>query len=455
MKKSAVSLITFGCAKNLVDSEVMLGFLAADGFRFTADPEEADVVILNTCGFIGPSRQEAEEAIVAALDRKQRRGGKIVVAGCYAERSGAELGRRYPGVDAWIGVRDFDKIAAVVRGESYRAGERTFLYGHASPRVLSTPRGWAYLKVSEGCSHECAFCAIPSIKGAYRSRPASSILREAEDLAARGVREVVLISQDTTYFGRDRGRSEGLARLIHSLTRVEGLAWIRFLYGYPEETSQALFEAMAQPKVCRYLDIPFQHADPAVVRRMRRTFPAGRALRLLERIRRVLPGVIVRTSVIVGFPGEGRSEFDRLLAFVREAAFDHLGVFAYSPEPGTPAYAWGDPVPASVKESRRERILEAQAEISAGRLAGLVGRTMKVLVEGPWEKSGRLLVGRTRGQAPEVDGVVLIDRPPDWTPAAEPMISVEITHSDVYDLHGRIAPGRPDSKSALRGPRTK
>lgn len=440
MQRPAVSLITFGCAKNLVDSEVMLGFLAEAGFRFTADPEQADVVVLNTCGFIGPSREEAEEAIASALERKHRRGGKIVVAGCYAERSGPELAGRYPGVDAWVGVRDFDKIAAVVRGESYRHGERTFLYGHASPRVLSTPRGWAYLKVSEGCSHECAFCAIPAIKGPYRSRPASSIRLEAERLAARGVREIVLISQDTTYYGRDRGRAEGLAGLLRSLSGVEGLAWIRFLYGYPEETSPALLEAMAQPKVCRYLDIPFQHAAPSVVRGMRRGFTGQRALRLLETIRKALPGAVLRTSVIVGFPGEGRREFDRLLAFVREAAFDHLGVFAYSREPGTPAFGLGDPVPAAVKESRRESLLEAQAAISAKRLSGMVGRTVEVLIEGPWEKSERLLVGRTRGQAPEVDGIVLIDRPAAWTPATEPVVPVEITHSDVYDLHGRIAP---------------
>ncbi|MCX6561710.1 MAG: 30S ribosomal protein S12 methylthiotransferase RimO [Candidatus Aminicenantes bacterium] len=443
MKSPAVALITFGCAKNLVDSEVMLGFLDRAGYRFVSDPDLADVVILNTCGFIGPSRDEADGAIGEAVERKRRRGGRVIVTGCYAERSGPALRGRYPEVDAWIGVRDFDKIVAVVRGESFRPGERTFLYGHDSPRVLSTPRGWAYLKVSEGCSHECAFCAIPAIKGPYRSRPAVSILREAADLADRGMREIVLISQDTTYFGRDRGRAEGLAGLLGGLARVEGLARIRFLYGYPEETSDALLEAMSHPKVCRYLDIPFQHADPAVVKRMRRTFAAARALRLLDRIRTRLPGAAVRTSVIVGFPGEGRREFERLQAFVREAAFDHLGVFTYSREKGTPAFDWGDPVPQVVKERRRDRILEIQAEISARLLARSVGRTEEVLIEGPWEKSGRLLVGRTRSQAPEVDGVVLVERPADWTEAANPIAAVEITHADVYDLHGRIAPQGP------------
>ncbi|MDD8025861.1 MAG: 30S ribosomal protein S12 methylthiotransferase RimO [Acidobacteriota bacterium] len=438
----AVALITFGCAKNLVDSEVMLGLLARSGYRFVSDPERADIVILNTCGFIRPSRDEADSAIAEALARKRRRGGTVVVAGCYVQRSRDALRLRYPDVDAWVGVCDFDKIVAAVRTERFRPGSRAFLCGHDSPRVLSTPRGWAYLKVSEGCSHECAFCAIPAIKGPYRSRSVSSIVREAESLAARGVREIVLISQDTTFFGRDRGRTDGLAALLGRLVRIEELAWIRFLYGYPGEISDGLLEAMAHPKVCRYLDIPFQHADPGIVRRMRRTFSAERALRLIEKIRRRLPGVSLRTSVIVGFPGEGGREFERLAAFVRQARFDHLGVFTYSREEGTPAYGLGDRVPQATKERRRERILQIQAGLSTASAARFVGRTVETIIEGPWEASRRLLVGRTRGQAPEVDGVVLIDRPPAWTDLGEPMTEVEITHSDVYDLHGRIISDR-------------
>ncbi len=438
-----VALITFGCAKNLVDSEIMLGLLARTGYRPVPDPERADVVVLNTCGFLGLSRAEAESAIAEALERKARRGGRVIAAGCCVQRFGDDLRRLFPGVDAWLGVADFDKIAAAVRAEPFRPGRRAFLGGSESPRLLSTPPAWAYLKVSEGCSHACAFCAIPGIKGPYRSRTPASIVQEAESLAARGVREIILVSQDTTYFGRDRGLRGGLAALLRRLNRIEDLAWIRFLYGYPEEIDDELLEAMALPRICRYLDIPFQHAAPEIVRKMGRTFPAERALRKIERIRRRLPGVSIRTSLIVGFPGEGRREFDLLRSFVRDAAFDHLGVFTYSREAGTRAWALGNPVPAPVKKRRLESILELQAGISAAATARLVGRTVEALVEGPWSSGPGLLVGRTRGQAPEVDGVVLVRRPSSWTPSEDPLVEVEITHSDVYDLHGRIAAKRP------------
>ena len=438
MTNPSVALVTFGCAKNLVDSEVMLGFLGRAGFRTVPDQTRADIIILNTCGFIRASKDEAEDAIRAALEQKKGRGAKVVVTGCYAERYGKDLARRYPEVDAWIGVKDYDRIAAVVRGRDFRPGRRTFLYGHDTPRVLSTPRGWAYVKVSEGCSHECAFCAIPLIKGPYRSRPASSILRETERLARGGVREIVLISQDTTFYGRDRGRQDALARLLHDLNRVPELRWVRFLYGYPEEITDALLDALGLSKVCRYLDIPVQHADPGVVRRMGRSVPGPRALKILEKIRARVPGIAVRTSVIVGFPGEGRREFNRLAGFVRDAAFDHLGVFAYSPEEGTTAFPLGDPVPAAVKDRRREKILEIQAGVSAAKLRARVGTTLDVLIEGRYERSDRLLFGRARFQAPEVDGVVFIDRPARWIPHGDPIRSVEITAADVYDLCGRI-----------------
>jgi ribosomal protein S12 methylthiotransferase len=336
---------------------------------------------------------------------------------------------------------DDDPRAAPRRVPKYT--RRAFLAGSEAPRRLSTPAAWAYLKVSEGCSHACAFCAIPAIKGPYRSRSAASIVREAEGLVARGVREIILVSQDTTFFGRDRGRRGGLAALLRRLGRIEGLAWIRFLYGYPEEIDDDLLEAMAGPKVCRYLDIPFQHADPKIVKAMGRSFPAERALRTIERIRRRLPGVSLRTSLIVGFPGEGRREFDGLLAFVREAAFDHLGVFTYSREEGTAAWSLGDPVPAPVKQRRLERILKLQAGLSAGALAAQVGRRVEAMIEGAWASGPSFLVGRTRAQAPEVDGVVLVERPAGWSPDRHPLVEVEITAADVYDLHGRIASPRP------------
>jgi len=431
-----IALITFGCAKNLVDSEVMAGCLDRAGYAFVARPEAADIILLNTCGFLRASKDEADDAILASLALKARRPElRVVVAGCYTERNRPELEARYPGVDAWIGVRDLDRIADVIGGRVFKPSDRTFLYGDASPRAVSTPRSWAYLKVSEGCSHRCAFCAIPLIKGPYRSRPVASILREAKALAERGALEIDLISQDTTYFGMDRGRADGLAGLLRKLVRVKGLAWVRILYGYPDEITPALLDALREPKVAPYLDIPFQHADPALIKRMGRAMPAARALRLLDRIRKARPEIAIRTSLIVGFPGEGRREFAALKAFVRAARFDHLGVFAYSREEGTDAHAFGDPVPEAEKARRRGEILEIQAAISAAKLRAWKGRTIEVLIEGPSKDDPRVLVGRSARQAPEVDGVIFVE----GAEGRSGLLPVEITSTGAYDLRGKPA----------------
>ena len=436
-----IALVSLGCAKNLVDSEVMLGALKAAGWRLTGRAEEADAVVVNTCGFIAPAREEAEGAIREALALKRRDPDKrVVVAGCYVERDGDALRRRFPAVDAWTGVRSFDRIAAVVEGRSVPDPGRTFLYSDRSPRLVTTPGAWAYVKVSEGCSHRCGFCAIPLIKGPYVSRSAASIVREARALAGLGVREIDLVSHDTTWFGRDRGRRDGLAGLLGRLARLDGLAWVRFLYGYPEEVSPALLEAMAHPKVCRYLDLPFQHADAGIVRAMRRGLDGARALRLLDRVRAGLPGVAVRTSLIVGFPGEGRREFRALRRFVAEARFDHLGVFAYSPEDGTPASGLPDDVPAAEKEARRAEILELQAGISRAHNAARVGGTIEVLVEGRDPDAEDLWVGRGRFQAPEVDGVVRFALPPGLAEPPSPIVRVAVASAGAYDLVGSLAP---------------
>ena len=436
-----IALVSLGCAKNLVDSEVMLGALKAAGWRLTGRAEEADAVVVNTCGFIAPAREEAERAIREALALKRRDPDKrVVVAGCYVERDGDALRRRFPAVDAWTGVRSFDRIAAVVEGRSVPDPGRTFLYSDRSPRLVTTPGAWAYVKVSEGCSHRCGFCAIPLIKGPYVSRSAASIVREAQALAGLGVREIDLVSHDTTWFGRDRGRRDGLAGLLGRLARLDGLAWVRFLYGYPEEVSPALLEAMAHPKVCRYLDLPFQHADAGIVRAMRRGLDGARALRLLDRVRAGLPGVAVRTSLIVGFPGEGRREFRALRRFVAEARFDHLGVFAYSPEDGTPAGGLPDDVPAAEKEARRAEILELQAGISRAHNAARVGGTIEVLVEGRDPDAEDLWVGRGRFQAPEVDGVVRFALPPGLAEPPSPIVRVAVASAGAYDLVGSLAP---------------
>lgn len=417
----------------------MAALLDRAGFRFVSDPAAADVVILNTCGFIQPSKDEADGAILSAL--AARRGGKrpkVIVAGCYVERSAAELAARYPGVDAWIGVKDFDKIVPVVKGEPFRPARRTFLYDGDLPRVVSTPSSWAYLKISEGCSHECSFCSIPSIKGAYRSRTARSIVAEASRLAAAGVREINLVSQDTTHFGRDRGPGSRLPRLLRDLGRVPDLAWIRVLYGYPEEVDDGLIGALAGEKVCRYLDIPFQHADPGILRRMGRSMDARRGLRLLEKLRSKVSGIAVRTSLIVGFPGEGRAEFSALKAFVREAAFDHLGVFPYSREEGTAAHGLGDPVSEKVKRARLDEVMAMQAEISARRLRTRIGRTIEVLIEGPSPGRPGIWNGRAAFQAPEVDGIVLVSGFGPDGPGSSPLRRVEIRDSGSYDLNGDL-----------------
>ena len=433
-----VSLITFGCAKNLVDSEVMAGCLRQAGYTLGDDPGRSDIILLNTCGFIGPAKDEAIEAIERALDLKNTKPPKkVVVAGCFTERYEPELRRKYPQVDAWLGVKDFDRIVSILEAGTFRPSARTFLLSHETPRALSTPASWAYLKISEGCSHRCGFCAIPLIKGAYRSRPAASILEEARRLAAAGIKEINVISQDTTYFGRDRGGSGGLVRLLYGLRRIEGIEWIRLLYGYPEEITPELLEAMRDPKICPYLDIPFQHAAPSLIRAMRRTMDGARAFKLLERIRKTLPGASIRTSLIVGFPGEGPAEFKALRDFVREADFDHLGVFTYSREEGTAAYRFGDPIDEQIKEERREEILSLQAEISAAKLKAYAGRTVDVLLEGVWTEDSRMLVGRTRFQAPEVDGVVFITSQDKHKETTGLIRRIEITASDVYDLQGR------------------
>lgn len=437
MKK--VALVSLGCAKNLVDSEVMLAVLKRSGYRPVADEADADVIIVNTCGFIEPARREARAAVERALAAKAADPAKkVVVAGCCVRREGPELRAEYPGVDVWTGVSDFDRIDRLVKGEKFVSRGSTFLYDDTTPRLVSTPASWAYVKISEGCSHGCSFCAIPSIKGPYRSRAMASIVREARALAALGVRELNLVSHDTTFYGYDRGMRHGLAGLLEKVTAVPGIAWVRVLYGYPEEVSDGLLAAMADSKVCRYLDLPFQHCDSALVRSMGRRLDGRGALRLLERIRRRLPGAVVRTSLIVGYPGEGRREFKALLEFVRQACFDHLGVFVYSPEKGTRAGSLKSTLSPSEKEERRRAVIELQASISAERNRGYVGRRLEILIEAGPDGKGHDYVGRTRFQAPEVDGVTGLKSAPDAQAPASPLVEAEITSSGTYDLEGRI-----------------
>jgi ribosomal protein S12 methylthiotransferase len=434
-KKAA--LINLGCAKNLVDSEVMLGYLRGAGYSFVRSPEDADVVVVNTCGFIRPARDEAND-VIRRLSRLKKRHPekKVAVVGCYVKKDREALRRAFPAIDVWLGVGSYDRIVEAVEGLSVRELAGTFLYDHRSPRLLSTPPSWAYLKVSEGCSHRCAFCSIPSIKGPYRSRTVSSVAAEAEAMAGRGIKEIVLISQDTTYYGKDRGMKDGAAKLLRKLAGIGGLEWVRMLYGYPDEVSDALLEALAEEKVCPYLDIPFQHSDPGITKRMKRGIDGARALKLIEKIRKKVPDVALRTSLIVGFPGEGAKEFHGLMQFVREARFNHLGVFTYSPEAGTAAAALDDRLTSEEKERRRGEIMELQAGISRAHNEAFVGRRMKVILEGP-QANGRGFTARTKYQAPEVDGVVIIEPGAAALKTGGPFVEVEITGAETYDLKGR------------------
>jgi ribosomal protein S12 methylthiotransferase len=433
-------LISLGCAKNLVDSEVMLGALKRSGYGFTGRPDQADVIIVNTCGFIQPARDEALKTLEQVLRIKRRDPRKIVLAaGCYVERDEAGLRRRFPGVDLWTGVRSFDRVPDLLGGRPAPTPPRTFLYSDRSPRLVSTPPTWAYVKVSEGCSHRCGFCSIPAIKGLYVSRSIASIVREATALADQGVREINLVSHDTTFFGRDRGLRHGLVRLIERLLPVRGLEWIRALYGCPEEIADPLLEIMTEAKVCRYLDIPFQHADPKIVRAMRRGMDGARALRVLDRIREKVPGVAVRTSLIVGFPGEGPREFRALMRFVERANFDHLGVFVYSPEGGTDSFRFRETVAPEEKERRRAEVMTLQTELSSARNQATIGRVFDVLAE-EFASGGRVLVGRTRFQAPEVDGRVRVSLPRGAQWPRHPVVRARISAAGPYDLRGELVP---------------
>ncbi|UCC41302.1 MAG: 30S ribosomal protein S12 methylthiotransferase RimO [Candidatus Aminicenantes bacterium] len=439
MKK--VALISFGCAKNLIDSEVMLGYLDKARYTFTSDPVKADIVILNTCGFIEPARKEAIQALreVARLKRKAKEK-KIIVVGCYVERNKKSLKENFPEIDLWLGVNDFDKIVQAIEGKPFKESQYSYLDDHASPRHLSTPPAWTYVKISEGCSHQCSFCSIPLIKGSYRSRTISSILKEVEELGSKGVKEVNLVSQDSTYFGQDQGLDEGLSLLLKELLKIKEIEWIRFLYGYPEEISDSLLEIMQEKKICSYLDIPFQHSDSEIIRKMKRGMDGKRALRLVHKIRKKIPDIALRTSLVVGFPGEGREEFESLKKFVKEARFDHLGIFTYSKEEGTDSFTLGDPVRESTKIKRKEKIMEIQTEISYQNNQKYLNKQIDVLIEGTQKENSRTLIGRGRFQAPEVDGIIFIETQSasQISEIINSIQKVEIYSLDIYDLYGKL-----------------
>jgi ribosomal protein S12 methylthiotransferase len=441
-----VGFVSLGCPKNLVDSEVMMGILARSGYDLTARAEEADVLVVNTCSFIEAAQQESVDTILEMAEHKKfGRAQKLVVAGCLVERYREEIRRQIPEVDAVIGPGEVEQILAAVQGElrSEPPATPAFLYHDAMPRVLSTPRHAAYIKIAEGCDHPCSFCIIPQLRGNFRSRRFASVVREAENLALAGVREITLIGQDTTSYGEDLGLRNGLAELLARLARVQELAWVRFLYAYPNRVTQRLLDTLAEhPRLVKYLDMPLQHASRGVLAEMKRGSSGTAFLRLLERVRRTIPEVMLRTSFIVGFPGETDADFRELCDFVRAAEFDWLGVFGYSDVENAASHALGAKIDAEKIAERRDELMKLQRKISARRLRRFVGRRMPGLIEGPSREQEFLWEARLEGMAPEIDGKVYltdIQTEPDGPPARPgDMAMVEVARSLEYDLVGRV-----------------
>jgi len=437
--------ISLGCPKNLVDSEVMMGILARNGYEFTPRAEEAEVLIVNTCSFIEPAQKESIDTILEMAEYKKFGAAKrLIVAGCLVERYREDIRRQVPEVDAVVGTGEVERILEAVRGEwnsSAPDAEPDYLYHDMTPRLLTTPRHAAYMKVAEGCDHPCTFCIIPQLRGKFRSRRFESVVREAGQLADAGVREVTLIGQDTTSYGEDLGLRDGLPQLLDRLADVEGLQWVRFLYAYPNRVSQNLLDTIAaRPRLAKYFDMPLQHASRSVLARMKRGGSGDSFLKLLERIRRTIPGVAIRTSFIVGFPGETDADFRELCDFVREAKFDWMGVFAYSDVENAASHAQDEKVDPKTIARRRDRLMAIQKTISARNLRKFVGERLPALVEGPSRENELVWEARLETMAPEIDGKLFLSDIETEAGAARPgdIVEVEITQSHEYDLAGRV-----------------
>jgi ribosomal protein S12 methylthiotransferase len=423
-----------------VDSEVMLGRLRAGGYEVVADARRAETIVVNTCGFIDRAKQESIDTILEMAREKEAGTAKrLVVTGCLTQRYDAEIRREIPEIDATLGTNQVDDILRAVSGEATATDATeapSWVYDHTTPRVLSTPPWTAYVKISEGCDYTCSFCIIPSLRGRHRSRNVEDILSEARALAARGVRELVLVAQDSTRFGLDHGLRDGLAYLLRRLGRVDGIRWIRVMYAYPATLTDGILDAMASgEKVVKYVDIPLQHASESVLKRMKRPTGRGNLRGMIDRIRQRVPGVAIRTSFIVGFPGETEAEFAELLAFVESGDFDNVGVFTFSDEEGTSSFDLPGRVGPAVKERRRRKLMAAQKRVSARRNRGRVGERVEVLVEGAHPDTDLLLRGRLATQAPDIDGMVILN---DGGAPAGAFVTAEITEAHPYDLVGRI-----------------
>jgi ribosomal protein S12 methylthiotransferase len=439
MNPKSFHLISLGCAKNTVDSSSMSQLMVKSGYQLSKKPEQAAILIVNTCGFIGPARQESFD-VLEELAAHKRKGQILIAAGCLTQRYGAEVARQVPGIDGILGTRRWMDIVALV--QQLRSGAHpaplyhlpdapTMGHDEHGAQQIAKQGASAYLKIADGCRRPCAFCAIPLIKGSLASRPVEVILEEARYLQHMGLRELVLIAQDTTDYGHDLGMKEGLAQLLEKLVvAAPHIAWIRILYAYPGYVTDRLIDVMAaQPQILPYLDMPLQHAHPATLERMRRPANIDWVQRTLEKMRRAMPDLAFRTTFIVGYPGETESEFQSLLDFIEEIRFDRIGTFQFSFEPGTPSEPLGDPVPAEVKQERYERLMERQAVISLQKNQALVGKRLAALIEG---QGDGLSIGRTYRDAPEIDGLVIVE---GNLPVGE-ILPVKINGAMTYDLTG-------------------
>jgi ribosomal protein S12 methylthiotransferase len=468
-----VGFVSLGCPKNLVDSEVMMGLLAQGGAQLTTRPEDADVIVVNTCSFIDSAQQESVNTILEMARHKSAgRAQKLIVAGCLVERFRSEIQKNIPEVDAVVGTGELENILSAAgvatpdqnspfrilssrpEGDAREAQGRfsrdgwdgaladlpNYLYDETTPRVLATPPHMAYIKIAEGCDHPCTFCIIPQLRGKFRSRRFESVVAEAERLARSGVREITLIGQDTTCYGEDFALKDGLAVLLEQLAKIADLRWVRFLYAYPNKITTRLLETIAaHDKICSYVDVPLQHASATVLKRMKRGGGADVFLRTIEKMRRTIPNVTLRTSFIVGFPGETEKEFDELCDFVREAQFDWMGTFGYSDQDGAGAYSLEKKVPAREIERRRKRLMQIQRQISKKRKKALIGNRFDLLLEGTSEETDLLLEGRTAMHAPEIDGKVFVNEFPEGEQLkVGQFYRCEITEAHDYDLVAKI-----------------
>lgn len=438
-----VGFVSLGCPKNLVDTEVMMGQLNARGHALTASPEDADAIVVNTCSFIDPAKQESVDTILEMAEfKKSGRARRLIVAGCLVERFRDQIQQQIPEVDAILGTNELDDIVALCEGGEHHANPfEPYLYHEATPRLLATPRHYAYIKINEGCDHPCTFCVIPQFRGKFRSRRFESAVVEAQRLFSLGVREINLIGQDTTAYGEDLGIKDGLATLLERLAGIETdeAKWIRFLYCYPNRITRRLLDTIAaHDSLVKYIDMPLQHASASVLKRMKRGSNGDIFLKLLDKIRKAIPGVAIRTSMIVGFPGETDQDFEELCRFVEAAKFDRLGVFSYSDEETSRSYHLDGKVSPREIYNRKRHLMAIQRKISKRLNRGWVGREVPVLIEGPSPDSDLVWQARTAAQAPDIDGVCYLEDVGERPPVAGEIRMMRVTRAHDYDLVGDL-----------------